>query len=98
MIVVKPNQILRVFLKKTEPDGVISLDRYGLFDNEQGLRQWLNRFTLDMDKFRLSKDYTLEQLKIEDDMPMIYELHIKMYQEIDLLDCLENYVLSKRED
>ena len=52
MIDMKPKQLIKVFVKKTEPDGSISLDRYGTFDELNGLIEWLDRFSLKLADFK----------------------------------------------
>ena len=92
MIQIKDNQLLQAFIKKTEPDGSLSLDRYGSFDNVEGFRKWLDRFTLNLNDFkRTAEQGRLSLIKAEKNGEAQYDLYIKLYDESEKSDFLNAF-------
>ena len=95
MIQMKDGQLLQVFVKKSEPDGSISLDRYGSFENVEGLTKWLDRFTLDLSKFKRTPEKgRMSLVKAEKDGEAQYDLYIRLFEESqdkDFLNAFEKW-------
>lgn len=92
MIDMKPKQIVKVFVKKTEPDGKVSLDRFGTFDDITGLTQWLDRFSLNLKEFKKTAEpHRVSYVRTEKHGDVQYDLYIKLYDEVDGADYLKNF-------
>lgn len=92
MLQMKDGQLLQAFIKKTEPDGSTSLDRYGSFENVEGLTKWLDRFTLDLKNFkRTAEQGRLSTLKEEKQGQAQYDLYIKLFEESKETDFLNDF-------
>lgn len=84
MIDIKEKQMIKVFVKKTEPDGTISLDRYGTFDDINGLIKWLDRFSLKLEDFKRAEEPNrLSSVRPEKQGEVQYDLYLKLYDEVD---------------
>ena len=92
MIDMKPKQLIKVFVKKTEPDGSISLDRYGTFDELNGLIEWLDRFSLKLADFkRTAEANRVSYVRAEKQGDVQYDLYIKLYDEVEGADYLNKF-------
>lgn len=92
MIDIKPKQMAKVFVKKTEADGNIPLDRYGTFDDINGLKLWLERFSLNLSDFkRTAEPNRLSAVKKEKQGEVQYDLFIKLYAEVEGDDYLKGF-------